>query len=161
MQLSSEEDSEGEEEQDRKNNSEDAPAEPLDGKMRVVIRVRPLIQGESTMTRLKHMSSSTTSGQMQVDCQNDTIQLRYDARNKEPKCFKFDKVCDGQVGQSEFFRKIGVRRMVRQVVQGYHATLFAYGQTGAGKTYTMEGYKYQKNGKGQFEPLITQSMETD
>ena len=24
-------------------------------------------------------------------------------------------------------------------IQGYHGTIFAYGQTGAGKTFTMEG----------------------
>ena len=42
--------------------------------------------------------------------------------------------------------------MVRQVVNGYHSTIFAYGQTGAGKSYTMEGYKYQINEKGKYEP---------
>jgi hypothetical protein len=31
--------------------------------------------------------------------------------------------------------------------QGYHATIFAYGQTGAGKTFTMEGYQYDNNEK--------------
>ena len=44
--------------------------------------------------------------------------------------------------------------MIRQVVNGYHATLFAYGQTGAGKTYTMEGYKYIQNNKGLYEAQI-------
>lgn len=42
--------------------------------------------------------------------------------------------------------------MIRQVVNGYHSTIFAYGQTGAGKTFTMEGYKYIQGPKGQFEP---------
>ena len=32
---------------------------------------------------------------------------------------------------------------MKQVVQGFHATIFAYGQTGSGKTFTMEGYKYK------------------
>lgn len=35
-------------------------------------------------------------------------------------------------------------RNIRQVVEGYNATIFAYGQTGSGKTYTMEGYKYSQ-----------------
>lgn len=48
--------------------------------------------------------------------------------------------------------------MVQKVMKGYHATIFAYGQTGAGKTYTMEGYKYFKNNRGEFEPMITQSL---
>jgi len=42
--------------------------------------------------------------------------------------------------------------MIRQVCNGYHATIFAYGQTGAGKTYTMEGYKYVQDSKGHFQP---------
>jgi hypothetical protein len=29
--------------------------------------------------------------------------------------------------------------MVSRAVDGYHGTIFAYGQTGAGKTFTMEG----------------------
>ena len=85
---------------------------------------------------------------MLVDSESDTIALRYDARNKESKSYKFDKVCDGQFDQNEFFKKSGVKKMVRQVVQGFHASIFAYGQTGSGKTYTMEGYKYSKNSKG-------------
>ena len=28
------------------------------------------------------------------------------------------------------------------VLEGYNATILAYGQTGTGKTYTMEGFKY-------------------
>lgn len=51
--------------------------------------------------------------------------------------------------------------MVRQVINGYHATLFAYGQTGAGKTYTMEGYKYIKNSKGKLEPQIYPAMQSN
>ena len=51
--------------------------------------------------------------------------------------------------------------MIRQVVNGFHGTIFAYGQTGAGKTYTMEGYKYVKSDKGSFEPQIEQAMATN
>ena len=36
------------------------------------------------------------------------------------------------------------------MVEGFNATIFAYGPTGSGKTYTMEGYDYDKN----LKPII-------
>ncbi len=44
--------------------------------------------------------------------------------------------------------------MVDHVINGFHSTIFCYGQTGSGKTYTMDGYKYKKNDKGVFLPII-------
>jgi kinesin family protein 3/17 len=34
------------------------------------------------------------------------------------------------------------KQAVWSVLEGYNATILAYGQTGTGKTYTMEGFKY-------------------
>jgi len=47
-----------------------------------------------------------------------------------------------------------------KVIEGYNATIFAYGQTSSGKTYTMEGYEYQQT-KGSDKPpkLIIKSDE--
>ena len=61
-------------------------------KIRVVIRVRPLIKGESTLAK---RNVTNTSGQMVLDSTNNNITLKFDARNKEPKTFGFDKICDG------------------------------------------------------------------
>jgi kinesin family protein 3/17 len=30
-------------------------------------------------------------------------------------------------------------------LEGFNATIMAYGQTGTGKTYTMEGFKYNSH----------------
>lgn len=32
-----------------------------------------------------------------------------------------------------------VKPMIEEVIKGYNCTVFAYGQTGTGKTYTMSG----------------------
>ena len=61
-------------------------------KIRVIVRVRPLIKGESV---LKNRNQNNTSGQMMLDTGNDAITLKFDARNKPPKTFGFDKVFDG------------------------------------------------------------------
>ena len=133
--------------------SDDESPETADGavlnKVRVIVRVRPLIQGESILAK---RSTTNTSGQMDLNTNNNSISLKFDARNKPPKTFGFDKVCDGTMDQRTFYQAIGVKGMIRQVVNGYHSTIFAYGQTGAGKTFTMEGYKYIQGPKGQFEP---------
>ena len=92
--------------------------------IRVVVRVRPLLQGEGVPYK---RPITNTSGQMDFDCRRDIVNLRYDFKNKDMKTFKFDKVCDGSFGQKEFYNAIGVRGMVSQVVNGYHATIFAYG----------------------------------
>ena len=42
-----------------------------------------------------------------------------------------------------------VEPLISQVMQGYNCTVFAYGQTGTGKTYTMEG------GDGRDDPSMT------
>lgn len=59
--------------------------------------------------------------------------------------FKFDKILDN-ISQEDVFDICG-RDIVRNVIDGYNATIMAYGQTGAGKTFTMSGtmnnYKYR------------------
>ena len=40
----------------------------------------------------------------------------------------------------DFNREV-VEPVIMEVLQGYSCTIFAYGQTGTGKTYTMEGEK--------------------
>jgi kinesin family protein 3/17 len=37
------------------------------------------------------------------------------------------------------------RPAVCSVLEGYNATILAYGQTGTGKTFTMEGFKYNQS----------------
>ena len=37
------------------------------------------------------------------------------------------------------YKRVRIDYLIKQVTQGFHATVFAYGQTGSGKTYTMDG----------------------
>lgn len=52
--------------------------------------------------------------------------------------FKFDKVYTGENSNSDVFSD-SVGPLIQQVCDGYNATVFAYGTTGSGKTYTMQG----------------------
>ena len=49
---------------------------------------------------------------MDFDIKRNIINLKYDFKNKDMKTFQFDKVCDGTIGQKDFFNQIGVRGMV-------------------------------------------------
>ncbi|KAF7976325.1 hypothetical protein HWV62_7048 [Athelia sp. TMB] len=54
------------------------------------------------------------------------------------RTYPFDLVFGPEADQAMIYNDV-VRPMLDEVVQGYNCTLFAYGQTGTGKTYTMAG----------------------
>jgi len=56
----------------------------------------------------------------------------------ETKNFYFDQVFSPDARQTDVHKTV-VRPLVDQVLLGFNCTVFAYGQTGTGKTYTMEG----------------------
>ena len=68
----------------------------------------------------------------------DDNQLRISKADGSQKLFKFDKVYDPSLSQEDIFKRMG-QKMVEGFLNGYNSTIFAYGQTGAGKTFTMVG----------------------
>ncbi len=61
-------------------------------------------------------------------------------REKE-KSYAFDYAFSQDIGQDEIFQKT-TKFLIEGVMTGFNATVFAYGSTGAGKTYTMMGEEY-------------------
>merc|ERR550537_1278237 len=61
--------------------------------------------------------------------------------------FNFDGVL-GSFSTQEDVYNASVRPLIEQVLNGFDATAFAYGQTGTGKTYTMEGSTTSEAGRG-------------
>lgn len=56
----------------------------------------------------------------------------------QTKNFTFDRVFGPESKQVEVYKAV-VAPMISEVLQGYNCTVFAYGQTGTGKTFTMVG----------------------
>lgn len=56
--------------------------------------------------------------------------------------------------QQQVFRDIG-EEMLLHAFEGYNVCIFAYGQTGAGKSYTMMGKPAEKDQQGII-PLVKQ-----
>ncbi|KAK5113644.1 hypothetical protein LTR62_003271 [Meristemomyces frigidus] len=54
------------------------------------------------------------------------------------KTYQFDKVFSPAADQGMVFDEV-VAPILDEVLQGFNCTIFAYGQTGTGKTYTMSG----------------------
>uniref|UniRef100_A0A7N8YA58 Kinesin-like protein n=1 Tax=Mastacembelus armatus TaxID=205130 RepID=A0A7N8YA58_9TELE len=53
------------------------------------------------------------------------------------KPYHFDRVFQSSTTQVQFYNAVA-QRIVRDVLEGYNGTIFAYGQTSSGKTHTME-----------------------
>lgn len=54
------------------------------------------------------------------------------------KTFRFDEVFDASSKQQEVYASAAFQ-LVEDSFKGYNGTVFAYGQTGCGKTHTMVG----------------------
>ena len=60
-------------------------------------------------------------------------------------CFDWIQVFGPSSKQKELYDQ-AISQVVNEVLEGYNCTIFAYGQTGTGKTYTMEGGSKTKVG---------------
>lgn len=58
--------------------------------------------------------------------------------NEKNTIYKFDQVFYQECSQQKLYERVG-KPIINEVLNGYNCTIFAYGQTGTGKTYTMEG----------------------
>ncbi|XP_043280889.1 kinesin-like protein KIF3A isoform X2 [Venturia canescens] len=101
--------------------------------VRVVVRVRPL-NGKELDGHSKNI--------VRVDTLNSeiTVENPNAAQGEPPKVFSFDAVFDIDSTQVDIYNETA-RPIVDKVLQGYNGTIFAYGQTGTGKTFTMSGAK--------------------
>ena len=70
--------------------------------------------------------------------------------------FRFDYVYD-QDSTQDFVYENTAKHTVMSSLEGYNATLLAYGQTGTGKTYTMEGFQF--SGKHPDRGIVPRTME--
>ncbi|CAM6076222.1 unnamed protein product [Sphagnum tenellum] len=99
----------------------------LKGNIRVFCRCRPLSASEIAM-------GSGSVAEFESAMNGDLI-IRTGTAGK--KLFKFDQVFSPEDGQDDVFADTAP--VVVSVLDGYNVCIFAYGQTGTGKTFTMEG----------------------
>lgn len=54
------------------------------------------------------------------------------------KTYTFDRVYNERTRQDQVYEE-SVQPLIQEIINGFNITVFAYGQTGTGKTYTMSG----------------------
>lgn len=94
------------------------PREIDESRIKVICRVRPSFDNESIITKV-------------ID---DSVYVN----GKESQHFTFDRVFDSSCTQSHIY-DYSIHDTVNDILNGYNGTILAYGQTGAGKSYTMLG----------------------
>uniref|UniRef100_A0A0X3P6A1 Kinesin-like protein n=1 Tax=Schistocephalus solidus TaxID=70667 RepID=A0A0X3P6A1_SCHSO len=79
---------------------------------------------------------------VKVDEETGAVHLRSPDESEDgpTKMFTFDYAFGMGSKQLDIFNKIA-RPIIEKVFEGYNGTIFAYGQTGTGKTFTMEGVR--------------------
>jgi hypothetical protein len=105
--------------------------------VRLVIRCRPLSDLEQTLQNACVIN--TTEADKKV------VQVTLSERNATS--FRCNRYFDYSTNQAQFFDKSGVKNLITKAVEGFSVTMFAYGQTGAGKTHTMVGGGNTEGGK--------------
>ncbi|KAB0405594.1 hypothetical protein E2I00_016410 [Balaenoptera physalus] len=77
-------------------------------------------------------------------------------KKSKSKPYAFDRVFQSNTSQEQVYNDCA-KKIVKDVLEGYNGTIFAYGQTSSGKTHTMEGKLHDPEGMGII-PRIVQDI---
>ncbi|KAJ9180760.1 hypothetical protein P3X46_008969 [Hevea brasiliensis] len=105
--------------------------------VQVLLRCRPLSDEEQRTNIPKVISCNEHKKEVTV--------LQSVANKQVDRVFTFDKVFGPKAQQRSIYDQ-AIAPIVNEVLEGFNCTVFAYGQTGTGKTYTMEGGMRNKGG---------------
>ncbi|KAJ3273827.1 Kinesin-like protein kif3b [Terramyces sp. JEL0728] len=95
----------------------------------VVGRCRPFSEKEKLAGHTKVAEMNKKNGSIMLSNPKNTLDV---------KTFSFDAVFDEDSTQSEVYNSTA-RTIVEAALGGFNGTVFVYGQTGTGKTYSMQG----------------------
>ncbi|KAI9145064.1 P-loop containing nucleoside triphosphate hydrolase protein [Paraphysoderma sedebokerense] len=97
--------------------------------VRVVVRCRPFNNKEAEAGYTKVV---------EIDPHRGSLSLKNPKNDVDLKTFTFDAVFDEDSLQAEVYNTTA-RQIVDAVLSGFNGTVFVYGQTGTGKTFSMQG----------------------
>ena len=115
--------------------------------VKVAVRCRPISRDERKDERRCIVKVNSNRGEISI------LNAKGDS-SEAPKLFTFDCTYGEDSTQEQVYSDTGYP-IVESVIQGYNGTIFAYGQTGTGKTFTMEGEENPHENRG----IIPRSFE--
>ncbi|XP_014220007.1 osmotic avoidance abnormal protein 3-like [Copidosoma floridanum] len=116
--------------------------------VKVAVRCRPMNQKE-----LQHKCKSVVA----VDSSQRSCSLS-DNGSCCGKVYQFDATFEPEASTEAVYEQVG-SYVVEAVLEGYNGTVFAYGQTGCGKSHTMRGF-IERALEHLFEATSTASSDT-
>ncbi|KAG2184965.1 hypothetical protein INT43_000878, partial [Umbelopsis isabellina] len=114
------------------------------------LRIRPLTSRDKSLPRFSALDESDV---LKVNENSVTII----EKSQKPKAFTFDCIFDASSTQQQVFDQVGCR-LVDRMLNGYNATILAYGQTSSGKTYTMGTEKMSDTSQASDDGLIPRAV---
>ncbi|XP_028460939.1 centromere-associated protein E isoform X5 [Perca flavescens] len=99
--------------------------------VKVCVRVRPLIEREEK-------AATENAEPVQLFWKTDKKSIYQSDNGNSTKSFGFDRVFTSDETTNQLYQEIA-KPLVVSSVEGYNGTIFAYGQTSSGKTFTMMG----------------------
>ncbi|GAB5362461.1 hypothetical protein AAMO2058_000798900 [Amorphochlora amoebiformis] len=128
--------------------------------VRVVVRVRPFIGNEAK--ECKSVVRTIPEDKVDVYAPQQRVSTkRVEKLTSEPgwREFPFDHVFGPTDTQAEVYT-VAVKPTIDRFLEGFNSTVFAYGQTSSGKTYTMMGFLEHKEYRGMTPRAIDQMFES-
>ncbi|KAK3237072.1 hypothetical protein CYMTET_52825, partial [Cymbomonas tetramitiformis] len=114
--------------------------------IQVIARLRPMSAKELKSDTLPVVSASTERNEVTI------------IKHANRKTFLFDRVFTGFSTQVDVFDQ-AIAPICKDVLRGIDSTIFAYGQTGTGKTHTMEGDLASEEGRGIIPRVASHILE--
>ncbi|XP_054742880.1 kinesin-like protein Klp68D [Anastrepha obliqua] len=115
--------------------------------VQVVVRCRPISNREQSEGSEEVVSVYPNRGVVEIT--NLT-----EANKEQTKMFTYDAAYDASASQINLYNEV-VFPLVSSVLEGFNGCIFAYGQTGTGKTFTMEGVR----GNNELQGIIPRTFE--
>ena len=135
-------------------------------KIRVAVRIRPPLPREigsdGKFLSCVGIGPNTDKGQtIFINSTDQPVLLgQSQGSGAQVSRYTFDKIFPVNVSQEDVYTYT-MEPLVRQVVEGYNATVLAYGQTGSGKTHTILGESGEREGlAGRTIRALLQNVKT-